>query len=105
MDYDPTPVFARIRCPLLVVVPAHDMQVPPEDGEAIRGLVTGPCDKVIVRGVSHILRDDPDSKGPRAYRRAVKLPVSPALLAAITAWVAEQLADPSPLGAEEVQRP
>src|SRR5262249_47509694 len=65
MDYDPAPIFERIDVPMLLVAAEHDMQVPPEDGEAIQALVAGPCDEVIVAGLSHILRDDPECKGPR----------------------------------------
>ena len=67
-----------------LVVAEHDMQVPPEDGEAICALVAGPCQEVIVPGFSHILRDDPDSKRPRGYRKALKAPVSPAALTAMS---------------------
>src|SRR5262249_56930779 len=64
MDYDPGPVFERVHSPLMVVVPEHDMHVPRGDGELICKLVSGPCEEVIVPGLSHILRDDPQSKGP-----------------------------------------
>ena len=91
MNYDPVSTFERIHVPVLVVVPEHDMQVPPEDGETISALVAGPCQEVIVPGLSHILRDDPESKGPRSYRKALKAPVSPAVLEAITNWAEQQL--------------
>jgi hypothetical protein len=94
MDYDPIPILSAVQCPLLVVVPEHDMQVPPEDGQAICSRVAGPCDNVIVPRLSHILRDDPESKGPTAYRRALKGPVSPVVLETISNWVAEQLSSP-----------
>ena len=42
MVYDPVPIFERIEVPLLVVIGARDMQVPPEDAAAIRDLVAGP---------------------------------------------------------------
>jgi len=32
-------------------------------------------------------RPDPDSVGPRGYRRAVRAPVSPEVLDIMTAWV------------------
>ena len=103
MDYDPAPIFERIDVPVLVVVAEHDMHVPPEDGDAIRALIAGPCDETIVAGLSHILRDDPESKGPRAYRRALKAPVSPAVLDAITDWVEKQLS-PSRVSSTESRR-
>jgi pimeloyl-ACP methyl ester carboxylesterase len=95
MDYDPVPTFTRIHCPVLVLVAEHDMQVPPEDGAAICSLVAGPSDEVVLPGLSHILRDDPESKGPRGYRKALKAPVSPAALETIAYWIAKQLSEPS----------
>jgi uncharacterized protein len=91
MDYEATPIFRRIRRPVLVIVPEHDMQVPLEDGTAICKLVPGPCEEVIVPGLSHILRDDPDSKGPTGYKKALKGPVSPIVLETIADWVKRQL--------------
>lgn len=91
IDYDPVPIFERIHRPVLVVVPERDMQVPPEDGETICNLVPGPCTKVVIPGLSHILRDDPQSRGPVAYRKALKAPVSPVVLETITDWVARRL--------------
>jgi pimeloyl-ACP methyl ester carboxylesterase len=87
MDYDPIPIFERIRVRLLVVIGEHDMQVPPEDADAIGALVSGPCDVKVINDLSHILRADPESKGPRAYRKALKEPVSSDLLDTITEWI------------------
>ena len=95
MDYEPTATFAQITCPILVVVPEHDMQVPPEDGSTICELVRGPCEQLIVPGLSHILRADPDSKGPAGYKTALRQPVSPVVLATIADWVTRQLSEPS----------
>jgi hypothetical protein len=39
-------------------------------------LVTGPFEGHVVGGLSHLLRPDPGSVGPRGYRRAVRQPVS-----------------------------
>jgi fermentation-respiration switch protein FrsA (DUF1100 family) len=87
MDYDPVPIFESIQVPLLVVIGEHDMQVPPEDADAIEALVAGPCEVKVIDDLSHILRPDPGSKGPRAYRKALKEPVSPDVLDAIGAWI------------------
>jgi fermentation-respiration switch protein FrsA (DUF1100 family) len=87
MDYDPVPVFRRITVPVLVLSVSRDMHVPPEDGHAIAGLVAGPCDEEMLDGLSHILRPDPERVGPRGYKKAVREPVSPAVLDAIVRWV------------------
>lgn len=101
MDDDPVPIFTRIHCPVLVLMAEHDMQVPPEDGAAICSLAAGPCEELVAPGLSHILRDDPESKGPRGYRKALKTPVSPAVLETITNWIAKQLFEPSTTSPEE----
>jgi len=41
----------------------------------------------VVGVLSHLLRPDPDSLGPRGYRRAVRAPVSPEVLSLVTSWV------------------
>jgi uncharacterized protein len=91
LDYDPVPVFRRIALPVLAIAPGHDLQVPPEDAETIKRLVAGPCDAQIVGDLSHILRPDPDSRGPRDYRRAVRRPVSPEVLTLITKWIVDHV--------------
>lgn len=42
----------------------------------------------LVGDLSHLLRPDPDRKGPVGYRRALRQPVSAEVLALITAWAA-----------------
>lgn len=90
LDYDPVPVFERISAPVLAVIGDHDMQVPPEDLGKLERLVHGECELRTVKGLSHILRPDPDRLGPRGYRKAVKQPVSPAVLDAIEAWISRR---------------
>jgi uncharacterized protein len=86
--YDPAPVLARITVPVLAITGGHDLQVPPQDVDAIGALVKGPFEGHIVGDLSHLMRADPDSAGPRGYRRSVRQPVSPEVLALITGWVA-----------------
>ena len=86
--YDPAPVLARITVPVLAITGGQDVQVPPQDVDAIGALVKGPFEGHIVGDLSHLMRPDPDSAGPRGYRRSVRQPVSPEVLALITGWVA-----------------
>jgi pimeloyl-ACP methyl ester carboxylesterase len=88
LSYDPTADYARIAVPVLAIAGGHDMQVPPEDVDTIGALVKGPFEGHAVDDLSHLLRPDPDWKGPRGYRRALRQPVSPKVLSIITAWVA-----------------
>jgi pimeloyl-ACP methyl ester carboxylesterase len=85
--YDPAPVLRRIEVPVLAVTGGHDLQVPPQDVEAIGKLVRGPFTGRVVGDLSHLLRPDPGLVGPRGYFREVRQPVSPEVLGLITGWV------------------
>jgi len=85
--YDPALALAQVTVPVLAITGGHDLQVPPADVEAMGKLVRGPFEGHVVGDLSHLLRPDPDSVGPRGYRRATRQPVSPQVLDLITAWV------------------
>lgn len=87
LSYDPAADLARITVPVLAITGGHDLQVPPEDVDAIGRLVRGPFEGHVAGDLSHLLRPDPESVGPRGYRREVRQPVSPEALDLITAWV------------------
>jgi uncharacterized protein len=91
MAYDPAPVLARIEVPVLAITGGQDVQVPPSDVAAIGRLVRGPFEGRVVDDLSHLLRADPRSEGPRGYRRAVRSPVSPAVPRLIVSWVTGRL--------------
>jgi pimeloyl-ACP methyl ester carboxylesterase len=90
--YDPAPALARITIPVLAITGGQDVQVPPEDVEECGRLVRGPFDGLVVGDLSHLLRPDPGSIGPRGYKRAVREPVSREVLDLITSWVARHWA-------------
>jgi uncharacterized protein len=100
--YDPAPVLARVTVPVLAITGGHDLQVPPDDVEAMRGLVKGPFEGHVVGDLSHLLRPDPQSIGLRGYRRAGRQPVSREVLDLITAWVTQHWG-PSPAAAADQQ--
>ncbi len=85
--YDPAPVLARITVPVLAITGEHDLQVPPGDVEVMGRLVQGPFEGHVVPELSHMLRRDPDSLGPRGYRRQTRQQVSPEVLRLTTDWV------------------
>jgi uncharacterized protein len=87
LAYDPRPVLASITVPVLAVTGGQDVQVPPADVAAIGHLVRGPFEGHVVGDLSHLLRPDPESAGPRDYRRAVRQPVSAEYLELVTGWV------------------
>jgi uncharacterized protein len=88
LGHDPVPDYAGIAAPVLAITGGHDMQVSPDDVAAIGRLVQGPFDGHVVGDLSHLLRPDPDRKGPVGYRRALRQPVSAEALALITRWAA-----------------
>jgi pimeloyl-ACP methyl ester carboxylesterase len=85
--YDPAPVLARITVPVLAITGEHDLQVPPGDVEVMGRLVRGPFEGHVVPDLSHMLRRDPHSLGPRGYRRQTRQPVSADVLRLTTDWV------------------
>ena len=85
--YDPAPALARVTVPVLAITGGHDLQVPPADIEAIGALVRGPFEGHVEGDLSHMLRPDPGSVGPRGYRRQARQPVSPEVPGIISAWV------------------
>lgn len=92
--HDPVPVLTRVSVPVLAITGEHDLQVPPSDVEAIGQLVHGPFEGHVVPDLSHILRPDPDSLGPRGYRRQTRQPVSPEVLRLVTDWVTRHWGTP-----------
>lgn len=89
VGWDPRPALARITVPVLALTGGEDVQVPPDDIEVMRQLVRGPFEGHVVGNLSHMLRPDPHSVGPRGYRRAGRQPMSPEVLELITAWVGQ----------------
>jgi hypothetical protein len=87
LAHDPRPALGRITVPVLAITGGQDVQVPAEDVAAIGRLVQGPFEGHVARHLSHLLRPDPASAGPRAYRRAVRQPVDAEVLRLITTWI------------------
>ncbi len=101
--HDPAGDLAKVTVPVLAITGEHDLQVPPADVDAMGRLVQGPFEGHVIGALSHLLRPDPDSVGPRGYRRAVRQPVSPEVLTLITNWVTRHWGGPAADGANGVQ--
>jgi uncharacterized protein len=101
--YEPGEALAEVTVPVLAITGEHDLQVPPADVDAIGRLVRGPFEGHVVHDLSHLLRPDPASVGPRGYRRAVRQPVSPEVLTLITNWVARNWGGPAASEARSTQ--
>ena len=105
ITYDPAPVLDRVTVPVLAITGGHDLQVPPEDVDAVGRLVQGPFAGHVAGDLSHLLRPDPESAGPRGYRRQVRQPVSPEVLRLINDWVAGHWGRDAPRAATEGASP
>ena len=87
LAYDPRPALARIKVPVLAITGGQDVQVPPEDVAAMGRLVQGPFEGHVAGDLSHLLRPDAASAGPRAYWQSVRQPVDAEVLRLITSWI------------------
>jgi pimeloyl-ACP methyl ester carboxylesterase len=92
--YDPALALRQLTVPVLAITGGHDLQVPEADVAAIGQLVGGPFEGHVVGDLSHILRPDPDSVGPRGYRRAVRAAVSTEVLSLVTTWTTRLRGNP-----------
>jgi uncharacterized protein len=105
LAYDPRSALACITVPVLAITGGQDVQVPPQDVAAIGRLVQGPFEGHVASDLSHVLRPDPESAGPRAYRRAVRQPVNTDVLRLITTWIATHWAGSQHPAAQSPQTP
>ena len=78
MPYDPVPDLRAIRCPVLAVTGANDVQVDPGDVARIGELVGGPFTGHTPEGLTHVLRRGPAGLGE--YAAQLKRPIDPELL-------------------------
>ena len=94
LSYDPVKLAARVKLPVLVVQGERDIQVGMEDAQALAA--ADPRAKlVVVPGMTHVLRiaSAPDRGASAATYADASLPVAPALVDAIAAFV---VASPKP---------
>ncbi len=92
IEHDPAPILARVAVPVLALTGGMDFQVPPEDVADIGRLVKGAFTGEVPPGLNHILRPDPAGRGPYAYRRTSRRPVSAEATAPLAPWVSQALA-------------
>ncbi|MDX3402254.1 alpha/beta hydrolase [Streptomyces sp. ME01-18h] len=88
--------------PVLPVTGDKDVQVPPADLDEIRRLVPGGHTEIHrVPDLTHVLRRDTGRPTLRSYRRLLREPVDPELLALVATWLQARLREPSGAPAEE----
>jgi hypothetical protein len=88
MIYDPAPDLARVDVPVLAITGDRDLQVDPDDLDRMRDLVKGPCEGLLLPGVTHLLRTEGAKRGFAGYQEQVRRPVDPRVISAVTGWLA-----------------
>jgi hypothetical protein len=88
--YDPAPVLAKVRCPVLAIGAELDLQVLPEQNlPAIEAALkrSGNLDATVVRlpGLNHLLQ--PAKTGLPAEYAQIEVTIAPAALDLLTAWI------------------
>jgi hypothetical protein len=94
LTYDPRPVLAGVRCPVLALDGSHDLQVPAEVNlAAIRdALGSGGNDRVTIRllpGLNHLFQMS-ETGHPSEYGR-IEETIAPMALKLIASWIREQV--------------
>ena len=91
LDHDPRPDLAAIGVPVLALTGDKDVQVDPDDLDAIADLVQGETQTVRVPDLTHLLRRDPGRASVRHYRRLLREPVDAAVVDEVADWTAGRL--------------
>ncbi|MET0865815.1 MAG: alpha/beta fold hydrolase [Nakamurella sp.] len=89
LDFDPVPLLAAIKVPVLAITGDKDLQVNPADLDVIAATVPGEVSTHRIVNLTHILRLDPAEPTLGAYRKLIKQPVDPVVLQLISDWVAD----------------
>ena len=97
LTLDPAPFLGKVRCPVLAVNGDKDLQVPPENLEAVRAALEKGGNKnvraMVLPGLNHLLQTS-QTGAIREYA-ALDETLAPSAADAITAWLVEQT-KPSP---------
>jgi uncharacterized protein len=88
MGYDPAAHLRRVRCPVLAITGAKDLQVEPGDVARIGDLVGGAFEGEVPEDLTHVLRRHPGPPSLSTYRAQLREPVDPWLLGRVADWTA-----------------
>jgi uncharacterized protein len=88
MAYDPASDLGALRCPVLAITGAADLQVDPDDVARIGQLVAGPFAGSTPEDLTHVLRVHGGRPSLPSYPAQLKRPVDAGLLDAVAGWVA-----------------
>jgi fermentation-respiration switch protein FrsA (DUF1100 family) len=94
LDYDPRPVLAKVRCPVLAIIGEKDLQVPARENlaEIEKVLTSAGHRRFLARelpGLNHLLQTSRTGL-PSEYRR-IEETIAPEALRLIGDWIVEQV--------------
>jgi alpha/beta superfamily hydrolase len=95
LDFDPKVDLAQLHAPVLAITGSKDLQVDPDDLGIIAATAAGPVQTIRVPDLTHLMRRDPGTPTVAAYRRLLREPTDPEILAAVADWIAAHGAAPS----------
>jgi fermentation-respiration switch protein FrsA (DUF1100 family) len=96
MVYDPVPTLRQVRCPVLAIAGAKDLQVPPDDNlAAIKGALGADRDVTVqeLAGLNHLFQ--PAHTGSPAEYGEIEQTMSPVALDTVSAWVLKRFGAPA----------
>ncbi|GIH69826.1 alpha/beta hydrolase family protein [Sphaerimonospora thailandensis] len=91
--FDPKPFLRASHVPLLALTGAKDLQTDPADLDEIAAVAGGPVRTALVPDLTHLLRRDPAAPSLKAYKKLVRTPTDPEVLATVTGWIIDHLPD------------
>ena len=91
LAYDPSVDLARCRVPVFALTGGKDLQIDPDQLDAIRAALAGSVTISRPPDVTHTLRRQPGRPSLLAYRKELRRPVDPDLLAEVVGWTADTL--------------
>jgi uncharacterized protein len=86
LAHDPRADLRRITVPVLALTGEKDLQVDPADLEAIAATVPGGATIRLVPDLSHTLRRQAGAPSLHAYKKELRGPVDPEVLAVVVRW-------------------
>ena len=94
LTYDPRPALARVRCPVLALNGANDVQVAPRENltEIEKALKSGGNDRIVIKELPRLnhLFQTSETGLPAEYAR-IEETMAPSVLSLIGDWIAEQV--------------
>jgi len=91
LAFDVAAATSRIRCPVLAVTGAKDIQVDPDDVYRIKQLVGGDCECQVVPNLSHLLRLELGEPSFFNYKKSLRTEMDGSVLVLIADWLNQRL--------------